>query len=343
MSIRVDYKIDNKKLLNPYTFARGKVSEHNLIIVRVIDSTSVGFGECSPYEEFFELPVESVVKDLELVVSKLNDSSTIKSLKKLVSNMPFGPAKCALDCAIWDYESRKEKIHVSEMIGLKKVNPVQIAYTIPIGTVDEAIIQAKNASEFPVIKIKAGCDVDKERIIAIRENAPNSTLVVDPNGGWTLSYLKHAIKTLEDANVSMLEQPLPKGRDAELMEIDTDMKIYADESFSTREDLELCSKYYDGANIKLDKCGGLSEALLLVKLLRNNNLDVMVGCLAGTSLSSAPGLLVAQHADFVDLDSHLWHETDRPGNLEFKNGILKPGDMAFWGTSQENISVSELF
>ncbi|MBV6751313.1 dipeptide epimerase [Pseudomonas chlororaphis] len=324
----LNFRIEERALRNPYSYARSTIAVQEVIVVEISRQGQVGRGECSPYSSFFERPTQEVVDQIKRVQAHIGDSF---DRFELLQFLPAGPARCAIDCALWDLEAKLTGRPVYELAARARPLAVSIAYTIGLDNLDVVQKTAERAAHLPILKIKGGQENDAERVQIIRQAAPHARLTIDPNGGWSFDFLKHMIPVLEACNIEMLEQPLTRGEDHRLAEITTSIPIFADESFSDDGDFKVAAAHYDGINIKLDKCGGLTAGYNLVDKARHEGLKVMIGCLGGTSLSAAPGMLVAAYADFVDLDSQLWHLNDREPALPYNDGVLSPGTMAGWG------------
>jgi L-alanine-DL-glutamate epimerase-like enolase superfamily enzyme len=248
----------------------------------------------------------------------------------LQRTMEAGAARNALDCALWDLEAKANGTAVAAMVGLE-MSPVVTAYTLSLGSPEEMGRAARQHAQRPVLKLKLGGPEDLERVHAVRENAPTATLIVDANESWSAESVEPLSQSLHEAGVALIEQPLPAGADAMLEEITRPVPICADESCHNKSDLEAIASRYDAVNIKLDKTGGLTAALELQKAAQAAGLEVMVGCMVGTSLAMAPGMVLAQKARFVDLDGPLLLAKDRPEGLRFENGRVHPPRSELWG------------
>jgi L-alanine-DL-glutamate epimerase-like enolase superfamily enzyme len=247
--------------------------------------------------------------------------------------MKPGAARNALDCAFWDWEAKRTGQPVHELLGMAPPQPVVTAYTISLGAPAAMAESAARAAERPVLKIKLGAndDEDPARIAAVRRAVPNVKLIVDANEGWSPKKLADNIAACADANVELIEQPLPAGADDALANIERRVAICADESVHDRASLAALGSRYDTINIKLDKSGGLTEALAVTNEARRVGLDIMVGCMVATSLSMAPAVLLAQHAQYVDLDGPLLLARDREPGLRYDGARVFPPQRALWG------------
>jgi L-alanine-DL-glutamate epimerase-like enolase superfamily enzyme len=247
--------------------------------------------------------------------------------------MPPGAARNALDCALWDLDAKRAGKPVHELIGIAAPRPLVTAYTISLGTPAAMAEAAARAASRPLLKIKLGGNDgdDPARIAAIRKAVPNAKLIVDANEGWSAENLGDNLSACATANVSLIEQPLPADADDALAKIEHLVPICADESVHDRASLAALGKRYDAVNIKLDKTGGLTEALAMAAEAQRLGLDIMVGCMVATSLAMAPAILVAQHAKYVDLDGPLLLARDRTPGLKFDGSTIHPAPPALWG------------
>jgi L-alanine-DL-glutamate epimerase-like enolase superfamily enzyme len=245
--------------------------------------------------------------------------------------MPAGAARNALDCAFWDLEAKRAGRPVHELAGLPAPCPLTTAYTISLGAPQAMAQAARAASGRKLLKIKLGAPGDPERIAAVREAAPHSELIADANEGWSEINLAENLAACARAGVTLVEQPLPAGNDAALAAIARPIPVCADESVQDRKSLAALAGRYDAVNIKLDKTGGLTEALLMAEEAERQGFSLMVGCMVATSLAIAPALLLAQRARVVDLDGPLLLAKDRPDGLRYQDSLVYPPTRALWG------------
>jgi L-alanine-DL-glutamate epimerase-like enolase superfamily enzyme len=298
------------------------------LMVEVNDGNYVGRGECFPYARYGE-DTESVQKQLNSVRSEIEDGLDRQALLNVLAP---GAARNAVDCALWDLEAKRAGTRVWDLAGLPAPEPVTTVYTLGV---DEPAVMGERArenSDRPRLKLKmTGDGADLERVRNIHKNAPNARLVVDANEGWSIKqYLEYAPQ-FKDLGVEMIEQPLPSTDDEQLRGVERPIPICADESCHDSATLPALVGKYDMINIKLDKTGGLTEALNLRDAALKQGLSIMVGCMIGTSLAMAPGILVAQDATIVDLDGPLLLAEDRAPGLSFTGSIIHPPEPRLWG------------
>ena len=295
--------------------------------VVLTDGKHIGTGECVPYARYGE-SVESVLSQIEAARAAIESGMTIAQLQ---AHMPAGAARNAIDCALWDLDAKRSSIAAFVTAGYPAPKAVTTAYTLSLGTPDEMAAAAKAAAHRPLLKIKVGGQGDMERLRAVAISAPNSRIIVDANEGWTDQNVEENLALAASLGVVLIEQPLPAGQDAILAKIAHPIAICADESVHQSTDLASLADRYDAVNIKLDKSGGLTEALKMHAMARKSGLKIMVGCMVGTSLAMAPALVLAQDADFVDLDGPLLLARDREPGLVYNGSIVSPPTTALWG------------
>jgi L-alanine-DL-glutamate epimerase-like enolase superfamily enzyme len=314
-------------LARPFAISRGVKTQADVVVVEIHEGGFTGRGECVPYPRFNET-VDGVKIEIEAFFPRLE-----RGLDRagLACAMPAGAARNALDNALWDLEAKVTGLRVWEIAGIAAPEPSMTAETIGLGSVQEMATAAKRLSKAPLIKVKLDAELITERMQAIHDNAPNARLIIDPNEGWTFDQLKAVAPVLVKMGVEMIEQPLPADDDEGLREYDSPITLCADESCHTKDDLQSLVGKYQMVNIKLDKTGGLTEALELAKSAEIRNLGVMIGCMVGTSLAMAPAMLLASVAEFVDLDGPLLLKKDRELGLKFENGLVHPPKAQLWG------------
>jgi L-Ala-D/L-Glu epimerase len=314
-------------LAQSFAISRGSKTTAEVVVAEIYDGQYRGRGECVPYPRYGE-SVDSVVETLEkmkrAVFSGLDRA-------ELQTAMPAGAARNALDAAFWDLDAKRNDCRVADLAGVGDLHPVVTAYTLSLDTPEKMGAAAATHRMRPLLKLKVTGDGDLERVRAVRDNAPAARLIVDANEGWTAQHFAELAPALAALGVELIEQPLPAGADDALSELPHPIPVCADEACHTREDLDALVGKYDAINIKLDKSGGLTEALLLADAARQRNLRVMVGCMIGTSLSMAPAMLVAQRASIVDLDAPLLLASDRAHGMRYEGSMLYPPEPVLWG------------
>lgn len=314
-------------LARAFTISRGAKTSAETVLATVAGDGVTGRGESVPYAHYGE-SIDGVVAQLELLVPAVAGGMDRAALQVA---LPAGAARNALDCALWDYEAKRRGIPAWRLAGLTEPGPVTTAYTLVLDTPEAMGRAAQAESHRPVLKMKLAGKGDPERVAAVRRNAPSSRLIVDANEGWALKQVESFAAALLDLGVELIEQPLPAGRDALLAEIAHPIPLCADESCHDRGSLDALAGRYEFVNIKLDKAGGLTEALALKAAAQALGLRVMIGCMVATSLAMAPALLLAQGADYVDLDGPLLLDRDREDGLVFDGGTVFPPPAALWG------------
>ena len=310
------------RLAQLFTISRGSRTEARVLTARVCDGGSTGWGECVPYARYGET-LENVT-DLIEGVSAPADRAELYSL-------PAGAARNALDCALWDLEAKKTGKRVWELAGLQQPGPEITAYTLSLDSPEKMREQAAQNAFRPLLKIKLGTPDDMPRLEAVRAGAPRSTIIVDANEGWSAEVYADLAPHLVRLGVALVEQPLPAGEDEALIGMERPVPVCADESCHDRASLPGLKGKYDVINIKLDKTGGLTEALELRKAALAEGYKVMIGCMVGSSLAMAPATLVAQGAMVTDLDGPLLLAEDRDNALTFDEAGVHPPSARLWG------------
>jgi L-alanine-DL-glutamate epimerase-like enolase superfamily enzyme len=244
--------------------------------------------------------------------------------------MPPGAARNALDCALWDLAAKRDGVPAWKAAGLEPLKPVTTAYTLSLGD-PAAMAEAARDGAWPILKLKLGGDGDPDRIRAVRDAAPDARLIVDANEAWDAKNFAQNMKACAEAGVELVEQPLPAEADDLLRSVERPVPVYADESVHVAADLDALAGKYDGVNVKLDKAGGLTEALDLVRAARERGFGIMAGCMVSTSLAVAPAVLIAQQADIADLDAPLLLSRDREHGLRHAGAVLEPPLPTLWG------------
>ncbi|WP_181707454.1 N-acetyl-D-Glu racemase DgcA [Chthonobacter rhizosphaerae] len=310
-----------------FTIARGSKTEAVVVVATVRSGDHVGRGECVPYPRYGETP-ETVLAAIEMQRPAVEAGMTRHELRLA---MPAGAARNAVDCALLDLEAKAAGTTAAALLGLGTLEPVVTAYTLSLDAPDAMRAAAAVASARPLLKIKLGGEGDVERLRAVRAGAPRSRIIVDANEGWTPEAWPALSAACLEAGVALIEQPFPDGDDDVLAGLDRPVPVCADESAHTSEDIPRLARLYDAVNIKLDKTGGLTEAMIMAKAADDAGLLIMAGCMVATSLSMAPGMILAQTARFVDLDGPLLLARDREPGLSYDGSTVFPPAPALWG------------
>ncbi|MDH3496344.1 MAG: L-Ala-D/L-Glu epimerase [Gemmatimonadota bacterium] len=310
-----------------FAISRGARSAAEVVVAEVRDGTHVGRGECVPYPRYGE-SLAAVMALLEAQADAVRHGLDRAALQ---TRLPPGAARNALDCALWDLEAKLRGRRVWELAGLEAPPPVVTAYTISLGTPAAMAEAAGAARQYPLLKLKLGGEGDEERVAAVRDAVPDARLIVDANEAWPADRLGERLAAMAGLGVELVEQPLPAAADTALADVPHAVPVCADESCHTAADVPTLVGRYDVVNVKLDKAGGLTEALRVVDAARTHGLGLMVGTMMGTSLLMAPAMLLASAARWVDLDGSLWVAEDRPHGLWWVDGRLQPPQPALWG------------
>ncbi|WP_271950082.1 N-acetyl-D-Glu racemase DgcA [Ruegeria faecimaris] len=321
--MQIDVSRDVFRLAQVFTISRGSRTEAKVLTVRISDGQYLGWGECVPYARYGE-----TLDSVEAEIAGLPDSFDRVQLMDL---LPAGAARNAVDCALWDLEAKRAGKRVWNLAGLPQPGPEITAYTLSLDTAEAMQAQAAANAHRPLLKIKLGTPDDMPRLEAVRAGAPDATIIVDANEGWSAAVYTDLAPHLVRLGVALVEQPLPAGDDDALIGMERPVPVCADESCHDRASLPKLKGKYDVINIKLDKTGGLTEALELRKAAIAEGYDIMVGCMVGSSLAMAPATLLAQGAMVTDLDGPLLLAEDRDNPLTFDDAGVYPPLAALWG------------
>lgn len=328
MSRRLTVQAESFPVDGKFTISRGSRREVCVVVACIGDAEGfVGRGECVPYPRYGQ-SVPGVVAELEACAPRIAAGLDRHALQDL---LPAGPARNALDCAFWDLEAKRSGVRVWQLAGLAAPRELETAYTISLDAPEVMAEAARRARARPLLKVKLGAQGDAERMVAVREAAPDARLIVDANEGWNESELLELLPVLARLGVELVEQPLPAAEDACLAALDLPVPLCADESCHDRAGLAELRERYAFVNLKLDKTGGLSEALRFVAAAKALEFELMLGCMVGTSLSMAPATLLGGLATFVDLDGPLLLAHDREPGLRYANSVVSPPDPQLWG------------
>lgn len=310
-----------------FAISRGSRTHANVVVVELHQGGYVGRGECVPYARYGET-TESVMAQLQALSPQL---AIGLSRQKMQSLLPAGAARNALDCAFWDLECKSQECRIWDKLQINEPQPLTTAYTLSLDTPENMQqVAIENASR-PLLKLKLAGAGDLARVAAVREGAPDARIVVDANEGWDEKLYLELVPELVKLGVEMIEQPLPADQDEALDHLPKPITLCADESCHDRSSLPSIIGRYQMINIKIDKTGGLTEALLLKQEAQAAGLKIMVGCMLGTSLAMAPAFVVAQQTDIVDLDGPLLLAKDRQPGINFNHSDMQPFSASLWG------------
>ena len=326
-SPRLAARIERWPIAGHFTISRGAKTEAVTVVAEISQGGHVGRGECVPYPRYGETPeatLEAVLATQEAVARGL-DRSALQTLMRPCA------ARNAIDCALIDLEAKTAGRRAWDLLRRPVPRACITAYTISLGSPEAMAAAATKVAHRPLLKIKLGGEGDMARISAVREAAPRSELIVDANEGWTAANLEQNLAACAVAGVTLVEQPLAAGQDEALSRIERPLSVCADESVHDRASLEGLRGRYDAVNIKLDKTGGLTEALAMADAAQAQGFEIMIGCMVGTSLAMAPAMLLVQDARFVDLDGPLLLARDREDGLHYDGSLISAPDVALWG------------
>jgi L-alanine-DL-glutamate epimerase-like enolase superfamily enzyme len=324
VTLRLQARIETWPLAEAFTISRGAKSEARVVVVCVNDGRFTGRGECVPYARYGET-VDSVMAAIDSVAG-------LTDRQELQHRLPAGAARNAVDCALWDLEAKASGRRVHEIAGLANPALVLTCFTLSLASAGDMAAKAKAVSHLPLLKLKLGGGPDDAaRLRAVRAARPDARLVADANEAWTSGDLEPLMRVAAEVGLETIEQPLPAGNDTALASLPHLVPVCADESVHSGLDLAALTDRYDAVNIKLDKAGGLTEALAMAATARRLDLKIMVGCMVATSLAMAPALPIAQQADWADLDGPLLLARDRSPGLTIRDGIIAPASPDLWG------------
>jgi L-Ala-D/L-Glu epimerase len=325
LPLRISAVVERWPVAGQFIISRGAKTYVDVLVVAVSDGSHTGMGEGTAIYYHGE-SAESCLRQVEDVIAALEPMDVREARIAAQTLLPPGAARNALDCALWDLQAKAAGVPIWQLAGLaREPKPLQTAFTISLG--DAAIMEADAAKAaargFGLLKLKLTGEGDRQRVAAVRKGAPNTRLIVDANESWDRLDIEAEAAALAALGVEMIEQPVPVGQDALLDGIKSPLPFLADESCQSGTDIELCARYYDGINIKLDKAGGLTEALALAREAEARGLKLMVGCMLSTSLGIAPAFVVAQGAGWVDLDGPALLAEDREHGFRFEGGMIR--------------------
>lgn len=324
---RLDVAVERFPIAGTFTISRGSKTEAVVVVATLAEDGVVGRGECVPYARYGET-VEGVAEEIARHRQAIESGLDRATLQKI---MPAGAARNAVDCALIDLEAKRAGVSAARILGLATPEPVITAFTLSLAAPEAMHAAARAAAHRPLLKVKLGGSGDAERLAAVRAGAPDSRLVVDANEGWSPDILPEMMAACAAADVTLIEQPLPAGNDDALARMVRPVPVCADESVHDRAGLATLKDRYDAVNIKLDKTGGLTEALALADAAEKAGFFLMVGCMLASSLAMAPAMLVAQRARIVDLDGPLLLARDREPGLRYEGARAFPPEPELWG------------
>ncbi|MEB2843574.1 dipeptide epimerase [Rhizobiales bacterium RZME27] len=310
-----------------FTISRGSKTEAEVVTCTISANEIIGRGECVPYRRYGEM-IEGVLEAIRAMTPAIERGISRESL---LTEMKPGAARNAIDCALFDLEAKAGGTTVAAMLGVTDLAPMITCYTISLSDPQTMAAQVAANAHRPLLKIKLGTENDAERIRAVRLAAPNARIVVDANEGWTEANIEHHLAVAAQANIELIEQPLPASNDAILAKIRRKVAICADESVHATKDLAALRDRYDAVNIKLDKTGGLTEGLAMKAEAKRLGFKIMVGCMVGTSLAMAPAVLLAADCDYADLDGPLLLARDRVPGLRYDGSLVSAPRPELWG------------
>jgi L-Ala-D/L-Glu epimerase len=326
-SLKLIARIERWPIAGAFTISRGAKTEAVTVVAEVRRGGHIGRGECVPYARYGETPEAT----LEALMAMQQPLARGLDRAVLQAAMPAGAARNALDCALLDLAAKSGGQRVWNLLGRPAPRACTTAFTISLGSPEAMAAATAKAAHRPLLKIKLGGDGDGLRIAAVRQAAPESELIVDANEAWNANNLEQNLAECAELGVTLVEQPLPAGQDEALARIRRPLAVCADESVHDRASLEGLRERYDAVNIKLDKTGGLTEALAMADAAQALGFEIMVGCMVATSLSMAPAMLLTQQARFVDLDGPLLLARDRDDGLRYDGSTVYPPEAALWG------------
>lgn len=325
-NLRLEIAHVSSPLKASFAISRGAKTQAETVRLRLSDGEYAGRGECVPYARYGET-VESVTAAIEGIRGAVEAGLSREALQ---STLPAGAARCALDCALWDLEAKRAGRPVWQLAGLPEPKPLETAVTISLAE-PEVMAEAAKAAPGNLLKLKLGGEGDLDRLRAVHAARPTARLIVDGNEGVAADAYPAIAAAALKLGVVLIEQPFPAGKDEALLKRPGPVAVCADESAHTSADIQTLARSYDAVNVKLDKAGGFTEALAMVRAARQSGMGVMVGCMVASSLSMAPAALLAGLADAADLDGPLWLAEDIADGLMIREGIISPPSAALWG------------
>jgi L-alanine-DL-glutamate epimerase-like enolase superfamily enzyme len=325
-TLKIEAREEIFPLNHTFRISRGSRTEACVVAVSVSDGQYTGRGE--------GVPIARYNQSADSVLAQINSIASVGAWNrdKLPDLLPAGAARNALDCAMWDLEAKRSGKRAWELANIPIADQVDTSFTISLDTPAKMADAAVSAADLPILKLKlCGDDSDLARVEAVRAAAPNARLLIDANESWSPRHYRNTVSTLKELGVELIEQPFPANADDVLQTLEHPIPVCTDESCHTTGDLPRLSNRYEAINIKLDKTGGLTEALQLYQRARGNNFKVLIGCMVCTSLSIAPARLLASNADWIDLDGPLLLARDRDNGLPYRSGKTGMPARELWG------------
>jgi len=326
VTLNIEAREEIWPLKEVFRISRGSRTEAQVVVVRVSDGEQVGRGEGVPIKRYNQ-SIASVIAQIESIKGEKNlDGQRVQQL------LPQGAARNALDCALWDFEAKRSRKRVWELANLPIVHQVETSFTISLDASEKMGDAAKAAATRPILKLKLGGEsLDLSRVEAVHQAAPSARLLIDANESWSPDHYRKIVPALKELSVELIEQPFPADADEVLETLDHPIPLCADESCHTTAELPGLKNRYEVINVKLDKTGGLTEALRVCERARENGFKLLIGCMVGTSLGMAPARLLGSFADYVDLDGPLLLSRDRDHGLTYQNGKMGLPTPELWG------------
>jgi len=337
---KLTIKVFNEKLplKNVFRIARGAKTQADVVVVTIDDGTHCGWAEAVPYARYNE--------SVEIVMAQINALAlteiTNENISEALDSLPAGATRNALDCAWWDLQAKQRQTTVEKLLLLEPAKACITAQTLSIDTPEAMAAAVEKLDNPPLVKVKLDNQDIIKKMTAIAQAAPMSEFIVDANEGWSIYDLANCCEQLKALNVILIEQPLQAGHDQALIDFDSPVPLCADESCHTRAELDYLKDRYQVVNIKLDKTGGLTEAVLLAQQAKLQGFDIMLGCMVGSSLAMAPAALLVNEARYVDLDGPLLISDDREFGFNFDKGVMQPLPAILWGGPQTLKAASNL-
>jgi len=329
---------EKQSLKNVFRIARGAKTQADVIVVTIDDGTRCGWAEAVPYARYNE----SIDIAMEQVNALSQSDLSNENMSEILSSLPAGATRNALDCAWWDLQAKQRHTTVEKLLLLKPSHACITAQTLSIDAPEAMAEAVAKLNKPPLVKVKLDNQDIIEKMTAIAQAAPDSKFIVDANEGWSIDDLRICCQQLKTLNVILIEQPLPAGHDQDLIDFDSPIPLCADESCHTRAELDYLKGRYQVVNIKLDKTGGLTEAVLLAQQAKQQGFDIMLGCMVASSLAMAPAALLVSEARYVDLDGPLLIRDDREFGFSFEKGVMQPLPPILWGGPQTLKAASNL-